>query len=79
MPTFPPNSSSEPDHTSPDGRKRSNISLGVRGKIVQKQDQATGRTIEGVVMEIFTRSSFHPHGIKVRLHDGSIGRVKDFC
>ena len=48
---------------------------GVRVAIVQKQDQRTGRTVEGVVAEILTRSATHPHGIKVRLADGRVGRV----
>jgi uncharacterized repeat protein (TIGR03833 family) len=44
--------------------------------IVQKQDQRTGRTVEGVVGAVLTRSATHPHGIKVRLADGRVGRVK---
>jgi uncharacterized repeat protein (TIGR03833 family) len=48
----------------------------VRVAIVQKQDQRTGRTVEGVVGEVLTRSATHPHGIKVRLADGRVGRVK---
>lgn len=55
---------------------RSAIRPGVRVAIVQKQDQRTGRTVEGVVAEILTRSATHPHGIKVRLADGRVGRVK---
>ncbi|REJ75413.1 MAG: YwbE family protein [Acidobacteria bacterium] len=44
--------------------------------IVRKQDQRTGKEVEGTVRDILTRSRFHPHGIKVRLDDGSVGRVK---
>lgn len=44
--------------------------------IVQKQDQRTGQTVEGVVAAVLTRSASHPHGIKVRLVDGRVGRVK---
>ena len=44
--------------------------------IVQKQDQRTGRLTEGVVQDILTKSATHPHGIKVRLETGEVGRVK---
>ncbi|MEN6518469.1 MAG: YwbE family protein [Methanospirillum sp.] len=59
-----------------DGRQRGAIRPGVRVAIVQKQDQRTGRTVEGVVAAVLTRSTTHPHGIKVRLVDGRVGRVK---
>ncbi|MEN6343244.1 MAG: YwbE family protein [Methanospirillum sp.] len=59
-----------------DGRQRGAIRPGVRVAIVQKQDQQTGRTVEGVVAAVLTRSATHPHGIKVRLVDGRVGRVK---
>ena len=59
-----------------DGRERRNITKGLRVAVVQKQDQRTGRETEGEVADILTRSSFHPHGIKVRLADGRVGRVK---
>jgi len=62
-----------------DGRQRSGICPGAKVKIVRKQDQATGRTTEGRVKEVLSRSTYHPHGIKVRLEDGTIGRVKDVC
>ena len=45
--------------------------------IVLKQDQRSGRLTRGVVKDILTNSSFHPHGIKVRLEDGQVGRVKE--
>ncbi len=59
-----------------DGKERVNIKPGARVLIVQKQDQRTGKTTEGVVKTILTRSAFHPHGIKVRLIGGLVGRVK---
>lgn len=59
-----------------DGRQRSALRPGVRVVIVQKQDQRSGRTVEGVVAAILTRSATHPHGVKVRLVDGRVGRVK---
>ena len=59
-----------------DGRYRKNIEIGTEVCIVQKQDQRTGKLTVGVVGKILTRSSFHPHGIKVRLQDGLVGRVK---
>ena len=60
-----------------DGRKRADIRAGVRVKIVLKQDQRTGKLTEGVVQNILTNSPTHPHGIKVRLTDGAVGRVKE--
>ena len=58
------------------GTKKSEIHLGDTVDIVMKKDQATGKLTRGVVKEILTGSSFHPHGIKVRLVDGKVGRVK---
>jgi uncharacterized repeat protein (TIGR03833 family) len=60
-----------------DGTKRSNINIGAAVKIVQKQDQSTGKLTEGVVKKILTNSSVHPHGIKVMLESGIVGRVKE--
>jgi len=60
-----------------DNRRRSDIRIGARVRVVQKQDQRTGRLTEGVVQEILTRSVSHPHGIKVRLQGGTVGRVKE--
>jgi uncharacterized repeat protein (TIGR03833 family) len=60
-----------------DGQTRSNIKPGAHVRIVQKQDQRTGRLTEGVVSQILTNSSTHPHGIKVRLTNGIVGRVKE--
>ncbi len=58
-----------------DGRNRANIKAGERVLIVQKQDQRSGKTTEGVVKDILTKSPSHPHGIKVRLVNGEVGRV----
>lgn len=60
-----------------DGRRRDNIAPGLRVRVVQKEDQRTGRTTEGVVRDILTKSPTHPHGIKVRLESGQVGRVKE--
>jgi uncharacterized repeat protein (TIGR03833 family) len=60
-----------------DGRKRSEICSGLRVRIVLKKDQRTGALTEGVVKDILTNSPTHPHGIKVRLADGQVGRVKE--
>lgn len=59
-----------------DGGKRANIKIGAAVKIVQKQDQRTGKLTEGVVQRILTNSANHPHGIKVMLRKGEVGRVK---
>lgn len=60
-----------------DGRKRSNIKPGLRVNIVLKEDQRTGYLTEGYVQDILTKSPSHPHGIKVRLETGEVGRVKE--
>jgi uncharacterized repeat protein (TIGR03833 family) len=62
--------------TSP-GNNRAEIKVGMLVKVVQKQDQRTGRLTEGVVQDILTNSGIHPHGIKVRLQGGIVGRVKE--
>jgi len=59
------------------GTKRVDIKSGARVLIVLKKDQKSGRLTEGVVKEILTNSPNHPHGIKVRLKNGKIGRVKE--
>ena len=59
------------------GQKRSNIKPGITVLIVLKQDQRTGKLTQGVVKDILTKSPNHPHGIKVRLQDGQVGRVKE--
>lgn len=60
-----------------EGQKRSNVLPGMRVRIVLKQDQRSGKLTEGVVKELLTNSGSHPHGIKVRLENGLIGRVKE--
>lgn len=59
------------------GNNRTEIKVGMKVKVVQKQDQRTGRLTEGFVQDILTNSCVHPHGIKVRLHGGIVGRVKE--
>jgi len=59
-----------------DKTKRSEIKIGDRVTVVQKQDQRSGVLTEGVVARILTKSPSHPHGIKVMLEDGIVGRVK---
>ncbi|HBL28420.1 MAG TPA: YwbE family protein [Acidobacteria bacterium] len=59
-----------------DGRRRQDIRPGLEVDIVLKPDQATGQTTRGIVREILTSSPTHPHGIKVRLTSGAVGRVK---
>lgn len=59
-----------------DGRSRSAIMIGGEVEIVQKADQATGALTRGIVQSILTSSATHPHGIKVRLASGEVGRVK---
>jgi uncharacterized repeat protein (TIGR03833 family) len=59
------------------GNTRSNIKAGAHVKVVQKQDQFSGKLSEGIVKDILTKSASHPHGIKVRLQSGIVGRVKE--
>lgn len=58
------------------GKNRSDIKIGAKVKIVLKADQPTGKLTEGEVMRILTNSPTHPHGIKVMLTDGRVGRVQ---
>ena len=60
-----------------DGRNRADIKPGAHVRIVQKQDQRSGKMTEGIVADILTKSPNHPHGIKVRLTNGIVGRVKE--
>jgi len=60
-----------------DGTKRMDFNIGATVRIVQKQDQASGKLTEGVVKRILTNSPQHPHGIKVMLESGIVGRVKE--
>ncbi|KKB34765.1 YwbE family protein [Bacillus thermotolerans] len=59
------------------GTRRENIKPGLKVKVVQKQDQRSGKLTEGVVARILTNSATHPHGIKVKLESGLVGRVKE--
>lgn len=56
---------------------RETIKIGSIVRVIKKSDQKTGKISEGIVKEILTKSKFHPHGIKVVLEDGIIGRVKE--
>jgi uncharacterized repeat protein (TIGR03833 family) len=60
-----------------DGKQRKNIQVGAGVEIVQKQHQRSGELTEGVVKRILTKSPSHPHGIKVLLETGEVGRVKN--
>jgi len=57
--------------------KRNDVKIGMLVKIVMKEDQRTGELTEGIVKDILTKSPKHPHGIKVRLETGEVGRVKE--
>lgn len=57
-------------------QNREDVKIGSRVDVVLKADQKTGAVTYGIVAEILTNSSFHPHGIKVRLEDGQVGRVR---
>jgi len=59
------------------GKNRSNIKAGIKVNIVLKEDQRSGKLTQGIVQNILTNSPSHPHGIKVRLTNGSVGRVKE--
>jgi len=61
----------------PDGRIRQHIRAGITVSSVLKQDQRTGKLTRGIVKDILTNSASHPHGIKVRLVDGQVGRVQN--
>ena len=59
------------------GKNRKDMKPGIKVKVVQKQDQRTGKLTEGIVKDILTNSATHHHGIKVRLESGIVGRVKE--
>lgn len=59
------------------GQNRADIKIGAQVKTVLKKDQPTGKLTEGVVARILTKSPHHPHGIKVMLEDGQVGRVQE--
>lgn len=58
-----------------DGKKRNDIKPGMAVNVILKQDQRSGKKTNGVVKDLLTNSATHPHGIKVRLEDGQVGRV----
>lgn len=58
-----------------DGKKRSDVKPGIEVNVILKQDQRSGKKTQGVVKDLLTNSATHPHGIKVRLTDGQVGRV----
>lgn len=60
-----------------DAKKRINIKAGLKVNIILKEDQRTGKLTSGIVKNILTNSPIHPHGIKVRLQDGQVGRVQE--
>ena len=60
-----------------DGNNRKDLKIGQYVMIVQKPDQKTGLVTEGVIKSILTKADYHPHGIKVRLETGEVGRVKE--
>jgi uncharacterized repeat protein (TIGR03833 family) len=60
-----------------DGKTRSSIRAGLKVAVVLKEDQRTGKRTEGIVQDILTNSPTHPHGIKVRLESGLVGRVQE--
>ena len=60
-----------------DPKKRFNIKQGLKVNIVFKEDQRSGKLTQGIVKDILTNSAVHPHGIKVRLQDGLVGRVQE--
>lgn len=59
------------------GQNRKDIYPGLLVYVVKKEDQRTGKLTEGTVQSLLTKSTFHPHGIKVRLEDGTVGRVQE--
>jgi len=61
------------------GQQRKDITPGMAVMIVLKNDQRSGKLTQGVVKDLLTKSPFHSHGIKVRLEDGQVGRVKSGC
>jgi len=59
------------------GTERKTVKKGTHANVVKKADQRSGKLTEGIVQDILTRSAVHPHGIKVRLSSGVVGRVKE--
>ncbi len=60
-----------------EGKQRKNVKVGIQVSVVQKQHQRTGTLTKGIVQRILTNSANHPHGIKVKLESGIVGRVKE--
>lgn len=60
-----------------EGTIRNNIKVGMHVNVILKKDQGNGNLTEGIVEKLLTKSPKHPHGIKVRLEDGQVGRVKE--
>lgn len=58
-------------------KERDDIEIGLKVNIVLKKDQRTNKLTQGIVKKLLTNSSYHPHGIKVQLEDGQVGRVKE--
>jgi len=77
MDTLRPNEVLDNNPFMTDGQTRSNIQPGMRVRVVEKQNQRTGQLTEGIVQRILTKSPHHPHGIKVMLENGIVGRVKE--
>lgn len=61
----------------PDGRNRKDVMVGSKVRIVEKKNQSTGKLTDGIVKRILTSSPNHPHGLKVQLESGIVGRVKE--
>jgi len=61
----------------PDGKNRKDVQIGIEVEVVQKHHQRSGELTEGIVKKLLTNSPTHPHGIKVMLEDGIVGRVKN--
>ncbi len=61
----------------PDGRNRKDVKIGLEVEVIQKHHQRSGELTEGIVKKLLTKSPNHPHGIKVMLEDGIVGRVKN--
>lgn len=59
------------------GNMRENVKVGLEVEVVEKQNQRSGTLTKGIVKDILTKSQNHPHGIKVRLEDGTVGRIKN--
>ncbi len=60
-----------------DGRQRKNVKIGLLVEVIQKPHQRTGELTEGIIVRLLTKSSNHPHGIKVQLTTGEVGRVQE--